>query len=231
MKYEFTRDEICQWLKEQNWECKKLEEILLAPADKPKEEYKPIFSQKVKLDDGSVAVFNYPGGMKIIEPTPSETDKPKRAVNKDNVHEFVDLYNGKNEPVEDEYNHRPFQYPYGTPSQLSSDKVSRSLPNTKNKASHSSKQGSEFCSPTNDVRPIDKSKEKCDHKYDPYTNICDYCHRPKKEKSEVKTKPEKIESTMDSAEQGSLGSHAIYINEAIEKINEIIDFLSTKDKE
>jgi len=46
-----------------------------------------------------------------------------------------------------------------------------------------------------------------------------------------KTKPEKIESTMDSAEQGSLGSHAIYINEAIEKINEIIDFLSTKDKE
>ncbi len=54
MKYEFTRDEIYQWLKEQNWECKELEDILLALAN-----------------------------------------KPKRAVNKDNVQEFVDLYNGK----------------------------------------------------------------------------------------------------------------------------------------
>jgi len=40
-KYEYTRKEIYQWLKEQNWECKELEEILLAPADKPKENEEP----------------------------------------------------------------------------------------------------------------------------------------------------------------------------------------------
>jgi len=139
MKYEFTRNEIYQWLKEQNWVCKELEEILLA--DKP---------------------FNI-------------TQKDYKKLRKD----------------------------------LSTVEASHSI--FANRA--------------------DKPKEECKHKYDPYTNICDYCHRPKKEKSEVKTKPEKIESTMDSAEQGSLGSHAIYINEAIEKINEIIDYLSTKDKE
>lgn len=41
--------------------------------------------------------------------------------------------------LEEEFCHIPFQYPYGTPSQLSSDKCGGNLPNTKNKAGGSSK--------------------------------------------------------------------------------------------
>jgi hypothetical protein len=40
MKYKFSRKEIHQWLREQNWYCSYLEEILLALADEPcKHEY------------------------------------------------------------------------------------------------------------------------------------------------------------------------------------------------
>ena len=35
MKYKFSRNEIFQWLKEQNWYCEELQNILLALADKP----------------------------------------------------------------------------------------------------------------------------------------------------------------------------------------------------
>lgn len=100
-------------------------------------------------------------------------DKPKRAVNKDNVQDFVDLYNDKPkeekmtqnkllkglsdiatdmviDDLEKECNHRPFQYPYGTPSQLSSDKGGATTKLSREGASlkHTAK-----------VRPTDKPKE------------------------------------------------------------------------
>jgi len=86
MKYEFTRDEIYRWLKEQNWECKKLEEILLKEnlidrVDKTSMDY----INKSLLEN-----------MLSKEKKTKETEnKPKKVVNKDNVQEFVDLYNGK----------------------------------------------------------------------------------------------------------------------------------------
>jgi len=84
MKYEFTRNEIYQWLKEQNWECKELEEILLA--DKPfnitQKDYKKL-RKDLSTVEASHSIFA------------NRADKPKRAVNKDNVQEFVDLNNGK----------------------------------------------------------------------------------------------------------------------------------------
>ena len=151
MKYEFTRNEIYQWLKEQNWECKELEDILLA--DKPfnitQKDYKKL-REDLNIVETSHSIFadrasktkekfsisklsSNPNGYKIsvvlkdylenpkakvyLRPKTGDgyfydlvitqkgiavkdcfellADKPKRAVNKDNVQEFVDLNNGK----------------------------------------------------------------------------------------------------------------------------------------
>jgi len=77
-KWKYGRNQIAKWLEMRFHGDSMIDRLLekksKAKQDQPVCEQKTIIHQEVKLDDGSIATFDYPGGMKILSP-PTKTTK------------------------------------------------------------------------------------------------------------------------------------------------------------